>query len=269
MSGCNLNNNRMISFHFQGKSFNTRIIQVYAPNSNAEEAEVEQLCEDLQELLELIPPKICPFHHRGLECKSRKSRDTWSNRPIWSWSTKWSRAKANRVWPRECTGHSKHPFPTIQDNTVHMNITRWLILKSDWLYSSQPKMERLCTVSRNKTGSWLWLRSWTPYCQIQTQIEKAGKTTRPFRYDLSQIPYDYTVEVTNIFKQLYLIDRVPEELWTEVHDIKQEAVIKTTPKKRKCKKVKWLSEEALQIAEKRKVKSKGEKERYTYLNAEF
>ena len=101
-------------------------------------------------------------------------------------------------------------------------------------------------------------------------MKKVGKTTRPFRYDLNQIPYDYTVEVTNRFKGLDLIDRVPEDLWTEVHDIKQEAVIKTIPKKRKCKKVKWLSEEALQIAEKRKdAKSKGVKERYIHLNAEF
>ena len=74
--GYNLKNNRMISVHFQGKPFSIIVIQVYVPTSNAEEAEVEQLCEDLQELLELIPPKICPFHHRGLECKSRKSRDT-------------------------------------------------------------------------------------------------------------------------------------------------------------------------------------------------
>ena len=78
-----------------------------------------------------------------------------------------------------------------------------------------------------------------------------GKTTRPFRYDLNQIPYDYTVEVRNRFKGLDLIDRVPEELWMEVHDIVQEAVIKTIPKKKKCKKAKWLSEEALQIAVKR------------------
>ena len=97
-----------------------------------------------------------------------------------------------------------------------------------------------------------------------------GKTTRSFRYDLNQIPYDYTVEVTNRFKGLDLIDRVPEELWTEVHDILQEAVIKTIPKKKKYKKEKWLSEEALQIAVKRReTKSKGEKERYKHLNAEF
>ena len=89
-------------------------------------------------------------------------------------------------------------------------------------------------------------------------MKKVGKITRPFRYDLNQIPYSYTVEVTNRFKGLDLIDRAPEELWTEVHDIVQEAGIKSTPKKKKCKKAKWLSGEALQIAEKRReAKEKG------------
>ena len=93
-------------------------------------------------------------------------------------------------------------------------------------------------------------------------MKKVGKTSRPFRYDLNQIPYNYTMEVTNRFKGLELTDRVPEELWTEVHDIVQKAVIKTIPKRKKCKKAKWLSVEALQIAEKRReVKGKGEKER--------
>ena len=97
-----------------------------------------------------------------------------------------------------------------------------------------------------------------------------GKSTRPFRDDLNQIPYDYTVEVTNRFKGLHMIDRVPEELWTEVCDIIQEAVIKAIPKKKKFKKAKWLSEEDLKIAEKkREAKGKGEKERYTLQNAEF
>ena len=96
------------------------------------------------------------------------------------------------------------------------------------------------------------------------------KTTRPFRYDLNQIPYGYIVEVRNRFKGLDLIDRVPDELWTEVRDIVQETGIKIIPKKKKCKKAKWLSEEALQIAVKRReVKSKGERERYIHLNAEF
>ena len=101
-------------------------------------------------------------------------------------------------------------------------------------------------------------------------MKKVGKTTRPFRYDLNQIPYVYTVEVRNRLKGLDLIDRVPDELWTEVHHIVQEAGIKTIPKKKKCKKSKWLSQEALQIAEKtREAKSKGEKERYTHIKAEF
>ena len=86
--GCNLKKDRMISVSFQGKPFNITVIQIYAPTSNAEDTEVEQFYDDLQDLLELIPKKKCPFHHRGLECKSRKSRDTWSNRQIWHRSTK-------------------------------------------------------------------------------------------------------------------------------------------------------------------------------------
>ena len=101
--------------------------------------------------------------------------------------------------------------------------------------------------------------------KFRLKLKKVGKTTRPFKYDLNQISNDYTVEVRNRFRGLDLIDTVPEELWTEVPDFVQEAGIKTIPKKKKCKKAKWLSEEALQIAVKRReAKSKGEKERYTH-----
>ena len=101
-------------------------------------------------------------------------------------------------------------------------------------------------------------------------MKKVGKTTRPFRYDLNQIPYDYRVEVRNRFKGLDLIDRVPNELWMDVCDIVQETGIKTISKKKKCKKAKWLYEEALQIAVKRReANSKEEKERDKHLNAEF
>ena len=101
-------------------------------------------------------------------------------------------------------------------------------------------------------------------------MKKVGKITRPFRYDLNQIPYDYTVEVRNRFKGLDLIDRMPDELWNEVRDTVQETGIKTIPVENTHKKAKWLSGEALQIAVKRReVKSKGEKERYKHLNAEF
>ena len=114
----------------------------------------------------------------------------------------------------------------------------------------------------------------TPTFQIQSSVLTFLDSLSAFRshplYDLNQIPYDYTVKVTNRFKGIDLIDRVPEELWTEVHDIVQEAGIKIIPKKKKCKKAKWLSEEALQVAEKRReVKGKGEKERYTRLVEEF
>ena len=102
--------------------------------------------------------------------------------------------------------------------------------------------------------------------KFRLKLKKGGKTARPFRYDLNRIPYDYTVDMRNRFKRLDLIDRVPDELWTEVCDIVQETGIKTIPKKKKCKKAKCLSEEALQMAVKRReAKSKGEKERYTHV----
>ena len=116
--------------------------------------------------------KRCHFHHKGLECKSRKSRETWSNRQVWPWNTKWSGVKAKRVLPREHTGHSKHPLPTAQETTLHMDITRWSILKSDWLYSLQPKMEKLYTVSKNKTRNWLWLDQ--PWLFFGRNDAKAG-----------------------------------------------------------------------------------------------
>ena len=106
--------------------------------------------------------------------------------------------------------------------------------------------------------------------KFRLKLKKVGKTTRPFGYDLNQIHYDYIVEERNRFKGLDLIDRVPDELWTEVCDIVQETEIKTIPMEKKCKKTKWLSKEALQIAVKRReVKSKGERERYSHLNADF
>ena len=138
--------------------------------------------------------------------KSRKSRDTWSDRKVWPWSTKWTGAKANRVLPRECTGYSKHSLPTTQETSLHMDITRWSIPKSDWLYSLHLKMEKLYTVRKNKTRSWLDSDHELFIAKFRLQLKKVGKTTRPFRYDLNQIPYDYTVEVTNRLKAFDLIE---------------------------------------------------------------
>ena len=152
-----------------------------------------------------------------------------------------------------------------------MDITRWLILKSDWVYFCSWRWRREVLHSQQKQDP--------AHCGSDNELlivkfrlkwKKVGKTPRPFSYDLNQIPYDYTVEVTNRFKGLYLERQSVKELWIKVHDIVQESVIKAIPKKKKCKKAKWSSGEALQIAEKRReAKGKGEKERYTHLNAEF
>ena len=123
--GCSLKNNRMISVHFQGKPFNVTVIQVYAPTSYAEEAEDERFHEDLQDHLELIPKKDVLFIIGDWDAKVGSQETPGKGR------TERSRAKANRVMPRGLSGHSKHPLPTTQEKTLHMDITRWSILKSD------------------------------------------------------------------------------------------------------------------------------------------
>ena len=131
----------------------------------------------------------------------------------------------------------------------------------------QPKTESSIQSAKTRWGADCGSDYELLFAKFRLKLKKVGKTTRPLRYDLNQIPYDYPVEVTNKIQGI-ISDNVPKELWMEVHDIVQEAVIKTIFKEKKCKKAKWLSEEALHIAEKRKeVKGKGEKERYTHLNA--
>ena len=142
---------------FQGKPFNITVTQVYAWTSNAEEAEVEWFYEDLQDLLELIPQKRCPFHYRALECKNGKSRDTRSNGQIWPWRTKRSMSKVNRVLPREPTGHSKHPLPTTQEKTTNghhqmvntkIRLIIFFVAKDGEALYSQQKQDRELTVAQ-------------------------------------------------------------------------------------------------------------------------
>ena len=131
-------------------------------------------------------------------------------------------------------------------------------------------MEKLYTVSKTRLGADCGSDHELLIAKFRLKLKKVGKTTRPLRYDLNQIPYDYTVEVRSGFKGLDLIDRMPDEIWMKVPEFAQETGIKNIPMEKKCKKAKWLSEEGLQIAVKRReVKSKGEKERYKHLNAEF
>ena len=125
-----------------------------------------------------------------------------------------------------------------------MDLTRWSVLKSNWLYPLLLNVEKPCRVRKNKTRSWLWLRSSGPYYKLRLKLQKkkkAWKTSRPFRCDWNQISYDYTMKAMNTFKGIDLVDRVPENRWMEVHNIVQELIIKTISKKKKCKKAKWLS----------------------------
>ena len=148
------------------------------------------------------------------------------------------RGKANTVLPREHTGHNKYPLPTTQEKTLHMDITRWPTPKSDYILCSQ-RWRSSIQSTKTRPGADCGSDHELLIAKFKLKLKKVGKTTRPFRYDLNQIPYDYIVEATNRFKGLHLIDRVPEELWTEVCDIVQEAAIETIPKKKKCKMLVW------------------------------
>ena len=167
--GCNLNNDRMISVCFQGKPFNITVIQVYAPTSNAKEAEVEWLLEDLQDLLELTPPKDILFIIGDWNAKvgSQEILEVTGKFGLGVWN------EAGQRLTEFCQENALVIANTTQEKTLHMDITRWSTPKSDWIYSLQPKMEKLHTVSKNKMGSWLRLRSWTSYCQIQTWFEES------------------------------------------------------------------------------------------------
>ena len=153
-------------------------------------------------------------------------KSNWNNRQIWPWSTKLSRAKANRVLPREHTGHSKHPLPTTQERLYiwtspdgqHRNQIDYILCSQRWRSSIQSAKTRL--------GADCGSDHELLITKFRLKLKKVGKTARPLRYDLNQIPYDYTVKVRNRFKGLDLINRVPDELWTEVRDIVQETGIK-------------------------------------------
>ena len=159
-----------------------------------------------------------------------------------------------------------NPFPTTQQMSLHMNITKWSILESDWLHPLQLKMEKLYTVSKKKTWSWLWLRSWATYSKFRLKLKKVGKTSRPNRYDLYQIPYNYTVEERNRVKGLDLIDRVNygQRLVTLYRDSDQ-----NHPKEKEMQEGHVVVWEVLQIVKKEKRWKTMEKGKITQLNAEL
>jgi len=229
----------MISVRSQGNPFTITVIQVYAPISNAQEAEVEWFYEDLQDLLELTLKKDVLFIIGDWNAKVG-SQETPGLTGKFGLRI---RNEAGQRLIEFCQENTLVIANTLSNNTREdstrghhqmVNIEIRLIIffaakDGEALYSQQNQDWEL-TVAQI-TSSLL----------PNSDLKKVGKTTRPFRYDLNQIPYDYTAEMRNRFKGLDLIDRVPDELWMEVHDIVQEAVIKTIPKKKKCQKAKWLS----------------------------
>ena len=156
--------------------------------------------------------------------------------------------------------HKRRLYTWTSPDGQHRNLIDYILCRQRWRSSVQS--------TKTRPGAYSGSHHELLIAKFRLKLKKVGKTARLFRYDLNQIPYDYTVEVRNRFKGLDLIDRVPDELWNEVHDIVQERGMKTISMEKKCKKAKWLSEVALQIAVKRReVKSKGEMKRYKYLNA--
>ena len=259
----------MISVRFQGKPFNITVIQVYAPTSNTEEAKVEQFYEDLQDLLELTPKEDIRFIIGDWNAKvgSQETPGVTGKFGLGIWNKPGQRliefskntlVIANTLFQQ----HKRRLYTWTSPDGQHQNQIDYILCSQRWRSSKQSAKTRL--------GADCGLNHDFPIAKFRPKLKKVGKTTRPFRYDLNQIPYDYMVEVRNRFKGLDLIDRLPDELWTQGPDIIQETGIKTIPMEKKCRKAKWLSGEALQIAVKRgEVKSKEDKERYKHLNAEF
>ena len=156
-----------------------------------------------------------------------------NNRQVWPWSTKWSRAQANRVLSREHNGHSKHPFPTTQEMTLHMDITRWSILKSEWLCSLQPRMGSSTQPVKIRPGADCGSDNELLIAKFRLKLKKVGKTTRQFRCDRNQIPYNYTVEVMNKFKWLNLIECLQNYRW-KFTTLYRRQRLKPSQRKKKC-----------------------------------
>ena len=250
----------MISVRLQGKPFNITVIQVYAPTSNAKEAEVEWFYEDLQDLLELIPKKDVLFilgdwnakvgsqETPGVTGKFGLGMQNEAGQRLIEFCQENALVIANTLFQQ----HKRRLYTWTSPDGQHRNQIDYILCSQRWRSSIQS--------TKTRPGADCGSDHELLITKFRLKLKKAGKTTRPFRYDLNQIPYDYTVEVRNRLKGLDLIDRVPDELWMEVCDTVQETEIKTIPKKKKCKEAKWLSEEALQIPMNRGgVKGKGER----------
>ena len=249
--GSNLKNDTMISVHFQGKPFSITVIQVYAPASNAEEAEVEWYYEDLQDILELTPKKDVFFiigdwnakvgsqETSGVTGKFGFGVQKEAGQKLIEFCQENALVITNTLFQQ----HKRRLYTWTSSDGQYRNQIDYILCSQRWRSSIQS--------AKTRPGADCGSDHELLIAQFRLKVKKLGKTTIPFRYDLNQIPNDYTVEVRNRFKGLDLIDRVPDELWMEVCDIVQETGIKTIPKKKKCRKARCLSEEALPVAMKR------------------
>ena len=229
-----LKNNRMISVRFQGKPFSITVIQVYAPTSNTEEAEVEWFYEDLQDLLELTPKKDVLFiiGDRNAEVGSQETpgvtgkfglgmRNEAGQRLI-DFCQENALVIANTLFQQ----HKITLYISTSPDGEHQNQIDYILCSQRWRSSIQS--------AKTRPGADCGSDHEPLIAKFRLKLKKVRKNTRPFRYDLNQIPYDYTVKVRNRFKGLDMIDRVPNELYMEVRDIVQETGIKTISKKKKC-----------------------------------
>ena len=235
--GYSLINDRMISLHFQGKPFNIKVIQVYAPASTSEEAEAEQFYEDLQDLLELTPPpqnvlfvigdwnaKVGSQVIPGITGKFGLGVQNEAEQRLTEFCQENALVIANTLFQQ----HKRRLYTWTSPGCQYQNQIDSILCSRRWRSSVQAAKTRL--EADCGSGHELLI------AKFRFKLKKVGKITRPFRYDLNQIPYDYTVEVRNRFKGLDLIDRVPDELWTEVGDTVQKAGINTIPKTKKMQK---------------------------------
>ena len=229
----------MISVRFQGKPFNIRVIQVYAPTSNIEEAEAERFYEDIQDFLELTPKKDVLFITGDWNAKvgSQETPGVTGKFGLGIWNEAGQRpiefcqenalVIANTLFQE----HKRRLYTWTSPDGQHWNQIDYILCSQRWRSSIQS--------TKTRPGADCGSDQELLIAKFRIKLKKVRKTTRSFRYDLNQIPYDYTVEVRNGFKGLDLIDRVPDELWIEVPDIVQETGIKTIPMEKKWKMAAW------------------------------
>ena len=232
--GCNLKNDRIISVRFQGKPFSITVVQVYASTSNPEEAEVEQFYEDLQDLLELTSKKDVFFIKEDWNAKLGSQEtpvitgkfhlEVWNEagqRPI-EFCQENALVIANTLFQQ----HKRRLYTWTSEDGQHRNQTDYILCSRRWRSSIQS--------AKTRPGADCGSDHEFLIAKFRHKLKKVGITTRPFRYDLNQIPYDYTEEVRNRFKVLDLIDREPVELWMRFRDTVQETGIKTILMEKKC-----------------------------------